>query len=94
MRQLVACVFIALFAMLPGLARATDDVPPSFDAVLSLLHLDPSVKERALAGEIVMLDREDSTEKELAVALVAVIKRPYDEVIDAVRGNRLFQFNE
>ena len=94
MRQLVGFVFVALLATLSGLARATDDVPPSFDAVLSLLQLDPSVKDRALAGEIVMLDREDSTDKELAIALVAVINRPYDEVIDAVRGDRLFQFNK
>jgi hypothetical protein len=94
MRQLAVFALIAVFATSPSVSLATDDLPPSFDEVLSLLQLDPSVKQRALAGEIVMLDREDSTDKELAVALVAVIKRPYDEVIDAVRGNRLFQFNK
>ena len=47
-------------------------MPPSFDQIIELLDLDPSIKERAMAGEIVTYDREDSMERELAIALVAV----------------------
>ena len=94
MRQLTALALIAGLAAFPGFAQEPRDLPPTFDQVISLLKLDPSVKQRALAGEIVTFDREDSTDKELSVALVAVIKQPYDEVIAAVKGNRLFQFNQ
>jgi hypothetical protein len=94
MRQLTAFALIAGLAASPGFAQDAHDTPPTVDQVISLLKLDPSVKQRALAGEIVTFDREDSTDKELSVALVAVIKKPYDEVIAAVKGNRLFQFNE
>ena len=93
MRQLTALALIAGLA-LPSFAQDTHDQPPTVDQVISLLKLDPSVKQRALAGEIVTFDREDSTDKELSVALVAVIKKPYDEVIAAVKGNRLFQFTQ
>jgi hypothetical protein len=86
-------VLVAVFAVFPGFTGANDDLSPSFDEVISLLKMDPSVKRRALAGEIVMLDRDNSIENELALALVAVVKRPYNEVINAVKGNRLFQFN-
>ena len=94
MRQLATFVLVAVLVTLPSFTHATDDLPPSFDEVISLFKLDPSVKQRAMTGEIVMVDRDDSMDRELAIALVAVIKRPYDEVIDAVKGNRLFQFNE
>jgi len=94
MRQLATFALVALFATLPGFTCATDDLSPSFDEVMSLLTLDPSVKQRALAGEIVMIDREDSTKKELSTAVVAMIKQPYDEFIDAVKHDRLFQFNK
>jgi len=94
MRQLATFALVAVLVTLPSFTHATDDLPPSFDEVISLLKLDPSVKQRAMAGEIVMVDRDDSMDRELAIALVAVIKRPYDEVIDAVKGDRLFQFNE
>jgi hypothetical protein len=94
MRQHAAFALLTVLFIVPGLACAIDDVPPSFDEVISLLQLDPSVKQRALAGEIVMLDRNDSMDRELAIALIAVIKRPYDEVIGALKGDRLFQFNQ
>jgi len=94
MRQLATFALVALLATLPSLTCATDDLPPSFDEVMSLLTLDPSVKQKALAGEIVMIDRDDSMEKELSTAVVVVIKQPYDEFIDAVKGDRLFQFNK
>jgi hypothetical protein len=93
MRQLAALALIAGLAAMPSFAQDAHDLPPTVDQVISLLKLDPSVKQRALAGEIVTYEREDSTDKELSVALVALIKQPYDEVIAAVKGNRLFQFN-
>ena len=93
MRQPSVFVLVAVFAVFPGFTGANDDLSPSFDEVISLLKMEPSVKRRALAGEIVMLDRESSMEKELALALVAVIKRPYNEVIDAVKENRLFHIH-
>ena len=94
MRQLATFALVAVFATLPGFTCATDDLSPSFDEVISLLTLDPSVKQRALAGEIVMINPDDSMEKELSTAVVAMIKRPYDKFIDAVKGDRLFQFNK
>jgi len=94
MRRLSVFVLVAVFAVFPGFTGANDDLSPSFDEVISLLKMDPSVKQRALAGKIVMLDRKNSIDKELALALVAVIRRPYNEVLNAVKGNRLFQFNE
>ena len=94
MCRFTALCLVALLATVPRITGATDDVSPSFDEIVSLLKLDPSVKERALAGEIVTVERDDSMEKELASGLVAVIKRPYTEVIDAVKGNRLFQYHE
>ena len=94
MRRYSAICLVALLATLPRITGAADDVAPSFDELISLLNLDPSVKERVLAGEIVVFDRDDSTEKELSSALIAVIKQPYREFIAAVKGNRLFQFHE
>ena len=94
MRRFSAICLIALLATLPRITGAADDVAPSFDELISLRKLDPSVKERVLAGKIVVLDRDDSMEKELASALIALIKLPYGEFIDAVKGNRLFQFHE
>ena len=94
MRPLATFALVAVFATLPSFTCATDDLSPSFDEVMSLLTLDSSVKQRALAGEIVMINPDDSMEKELSTAVVAVIKRPYDELIDAVKGDRLFQFNK
>ncbi|MGD2073949.1 MAG: hypothetical protein PVG38_03335 [Gammaproteobacteria bacterium] len=94
MRQITVLALIVGLAAFSSLAQDAHDLPPSVDQVISLLKLDPSVKQRVMAGEIVTYDREDSTDKELSVALVAVIKRPYDEVMAAVKGNRLFQFNQ
>jgi hypothetical protein len=94
MRRYVAIAMAAALTAVTPLSHAIDDLPPTFDEVISLLGLDPSIKERALAGEIVTYDRKDSMDRELALALVAVFDRPYDNMIDALRGNRLFQFNE
>jgi hypothetical protein len=94
MHQLATFAFVAVFATLPSFTCATDDLSPSFDEVVSLLALDPSVKQRALAGEIVMINPDNSMKKELSTAVVVVIKQPYDEFIDAVKGDRLFQFNK
>jgi hypothetical protein len=93
-RRLAVLSVVVLFIALPNITSAIDDIPPSFDEIIKLLELDPSIKEKALAGEIVTIDRENSMEKELAVTLIAVIKHPYGEVIDAVKGNRLFQFHK
>ena len=94
MCRLAAVCVVALLATWPTITGAADDVAPSFDELIRILKLDPSVKQRVLAGEIVMLDRDDSTEKELASSLVMAFKRPYGEIIDAVKGNRLFKFHE
>jgi hypothetical protein len=94
MRRLPAVCVVALLATWPTITGADDDVAPSFDELIRLLKLDPSVKQRVLAGEIVMLDRDDSMKKELASALVMAFRRPYGEIIDAVKGNRLFQYHE
>jgi hypothetical protein len=93
MHRVAVFCLVALLLTLPSVTGAIDDAPPDLDEVIKLLKLDPSDKERVLAGEIVTFNHEDSMKKELANGLVAVIKRPYGEVIDAVRGNRLFQFN-
>jgi hypothetical protein len=94
MNKLSAIALASLLAAATHAAHAVDDIPPTFDEVIALLNLDPSIKDRALAGEIVTYDRKDSMDRELALALVAVFDRPYADVIDALRGNRLFQFNE
>ncbi len=94
MQQIICLVSIAILAVVPVSVGAIDDVPPSFDEIIDLLDLDPAIKERAMAGEIVTYDRKDSMERELAIGLVAVIDQPYPEFIEAVRGDRLFQFNE
>ena len=94
MRKITLPVLVAIFTIAPVATNAIDDVPPSFDQIIELLDLDPSIKERAMAGEIVTYDREDSMERELAIALVAVIDRPYPEFIEAVRGDRLLQYNQ
>jgi len=94
MRCLAALCLVALLAALPGFSVAVADVPPSFDEIIETLKLDPSVKGKALAGEIVMMNAVDSTEKELAIALVMVVKKPYAEVIEAMHSNHLFEFQE
>ena len=94
MRCLACAYLVALLAALPGFSVAVDDVPPSFDEIIETLKLDPSVKEKSLAGEIVMVDADDSTEKELAIALVMVVKKPYAEVMEAMHSNHLFEFQE
>ncbi len=94
MRKIVLPLLAAILTIAPVATDAVDNVPPSFDQIIELLDLDRSMKERAMAGEIVTYDREDSMERELAIALVAVIDRPYSELIEAVRGDRLFQYNE
>jgi hypothetical protein len=94
MRRIAAIVLVATSLVGTRWSYAIDDLPPTFDDVIALLGLDPSIKERTLAGEIVTYDREDSMDRELAIALVAAIDRPYAYMIDALRGNRLFQYNE
>lgn len=94
MRRLAAFCLVAVLTALPGLGTAADDLPPSFDEMIKLLKMDPSVKDQALGGEIVVLDPDDSVESELAIALVMVVKQPYATVIDAVQNNRLFQFQK
>ena len=94
MHRVAAVCLVAVLAALPGFAVTADDMPPSFDEMIKLLKLDPSVKEQALGGEIVVLDPDDSMEKELAIALVMVVKKPYAEVIEAVKRNHLFQFQK
>lgn len=94
MTKLISLVFLAIVFSAPAIAVASDDQSPSFDQLITLLELDPSVKEKALSGEIVMVDREDSTSKELAIGLLAVVRKPYAQVIDAVKGDRLFQFHQ
>ena len=93
MHRTAAAWMVILCAGLSGFSYAAGRATPTFDDVVELLALDPSVKDRALAGEIVMVDQVDSTEKELAIGLVSVIRAPYEEVIDAVKGNRLFRFH-
>lgn len=92
MRRLCALGIAGLLATSP--TSTTADVLPSIDQLITLLELDPSLKERALSGEIVTFEREDSMKKELAVALLVSIDAPYGEIIDAMKGNRLFQFHE
>ena len=92
MRRLCALGIVGLLATSP--TSTTADVLPSIDQLITLLELDPSLKERALSGEIVTFEREDSMKKELAVALLVSIDAPYGEIIDAMKGNRLFQFHE
>jgi hypothetical protein len=94
MCRLPAIAIAALLTCVTDVASAIDDIPPTFDEVIALLGLDPSIKDRALAGEIVTYDRKDSMDRELALALVAVFDRPYADMIELLRGNRLMQFNE
>ena len=63
MRKITLPLFVAIFSFAPVATNAIDDVPPSFDQIIELLDLDPSIKERAMAGEIVTYDREDSMER-------------------------------
>jgi len=93
MHRTAAAWMVILCAGLSGFSYAAGRATPTFDDVVELLALEPSVKHRALAGEIVMVDQVDSTAKELAIGLVSVIRAPYEEVIDAVKGNRLFRFH-
>ena len=92
MRHLGVLIIVGLLVSAASHTIATDDLSSSFDQVITLLELDPLVKEKALSGEIVMVDREDSTHKELAIGLLAVIKKPYAHVSDVLKGDRLFQF--
>ena len=92
-RHLGVLIIVGLLVSSASDTIATDDLPPSFDQVITLLELDPLVKEKVLSGEIIMVDREDSIAKELAIGLLAVIKKPYAHVSDALKGDRLFQFH-
>ena len=94
MRHLGILIIVGLLASSANDTLATDDLSPSFDQVIRLLELDPLVKEKALSGEIIMVDREDSMYKELAIGLIAVFKKPCAHVSDVVKGDRLFQFHQ
>jgi hypothetical protein len=94
MRHLGILIIVGLLVSSANDTLATDDLSPSFDQVIRLLELDPLVTERALSGEIIMVDREDSMYEELATGLIAVVKKPYAYVSDVVKADRLFQFHQ